>query len=524
MTLAGKKLQDIYDAGAETFVELEAQAKDGFRRAKEEHEHSMTTLSEGSSQSLRNQSSDLQTELRQLIDSSVGRLQKIQTQENKGNKSYALGLMEELRVRCEQMQSKLAALKQSHSENVELASSLSHQTYSSGVETAKIELTENAAQARENLNLFGATMVDDLLGTFEQSAMKEHSRARESLEAYFSTAKESSAVMSAQFSALVQTFSGECNSRQKASKSSAAQTEKEVGSAVNASLETLDKQSALLEQKINKIYAELTEAYFKTMDEGLSSFADELSVLHDDTTERLSKSSEDLANELLSDFTKAQGGLRDACETASNKVAGDFSSFKGRIEIRLQSSRGQKQTLEDDKNRILIAIKNELIAIQDAFYKKITELIEQGKLELADMTKVVDEKIGKAVEKCSEEIGNRAGAIQKQIEDDVRKFVQEILIFRKAAIAEITASAQGSTAGNSIIAANPAVPSATDTLTPEATASETVSQSSSELNEIKPVKASTESESSESMGEKIEKRTGDVKKKTMWKRKKPMRK
>jgi len=165
--------------------------------------------------------------------------------------------------------------------------------------------------------------------------------------------------------------------------------------------------------------------------------------LHDGVTDQLTKNTEELSSDLLSASAKAQEGLRIKCDQAVNTVNSDFTSFKQKLETRLQLSRGQKRTLEEDKNKILIAIKNELLSIHDSFAKKIATLLSSTKIDLAEMTKSVEGKIVAAMDTCNEQVGISATTAQKQIEDEVEAFLKELFNSRSAAVGEITASAHG---------------------------------------------------------------------------------
>ena len=75
MTLVGKKLQDIYDSGAKALVELQEQATKNFEHAGKEHAQSIKQSAEKSSLSLQDKSSNLQNELKKLMQASLARLE-----------------------------------------------------------------------------------------------------------------------------------------------------------------------------------------------------------------------------------------------------------------------------------------------------------------------------------------------------------------------------------------------------------------------------------------------------------------
>jgi len=443
MTLVGKKLQDIYNSGAKTLIELQEQAIDNFEQAGKEHAQSMKQLAEKSSLSLQDQSNNLQTELKKLMQGSLKRLENVLLAENDQNQAFVVSLIAELQTRTEQMKSKLAALGQSHQGNVDFAFGLACQRYLSNLETAKINLDETAAQHRTELTEYEATVTDKLLQTMKEAFWQQHELSQEASGSFFTSAREQEVAVANHTSLLTQTFNGSCQNRLATARALANKATEEVEASIRSLLETITRHAGYVEKESNDKYAQLTDSHLQTVDARLSNFADELSALHDGITDQLLKETEELSADLLSASTQAQDGLRLKCDHTVNSVNSDFGNFKQRLGTRLQLSRGQKQTLEDDKNKILIAIKNELLSIHDSFAKKIAALLGGAKSELANMTKSVEAKILTALETCNEQVSTSAVSAQKQIEDEVAAFLQELSDSRTAAVEEISSSAHG---------------------------------------------------------------------------------
>ena len=443
MTLVGKKLQDIYNSGAKTLIELQEQSTNDFEQAGKEHAQSMKQLGEKSSLSLQDKSSNLQTELKKLMQASLERLENVLLKESNQNQAFVLSLIAELQTRTEQMKSKLVALGQSHQENVDFAFNVACQHYLSNLETDKISLDESAAQHTIGLTGYGATVADKLLQTMEQAFWQQHEQSQEASGSFFTSAREQEGDVADHTSLLTQKFTSGCQNRLAAARTLANKATEEVEASIRSLLEIITRHASSVESESNEKYTHLTDSHFQKVDARLSDFADELSNLHDGITDQLMKETEELSADLLSASTQAQDGLRFKCDQAVNSVNSDFSNFKQRLDTRLQLSRGQKHTLEDDKNKILIAIKHELLSIHDSFAKKIAALLGGAKSELANMTKSVEAKILTAMESCNEQVGASAISVQKQIEDEVAVFLQTLSQSRIAAVEEISSSAHG---------------------------------------------------------------------------------
>ena len=144
----------------------------------------------------------------------------------------------------------------------------------------------------------------------------------------------------------------------------------DMDSSAQTLLSDITEHANEIEKDINSAYENITTLHFKNADDRLSQFADELSALHDTTTEQLIAVTDELSDDLNNRSKQLQEGLGDRCNDVINRVNNLFSSFQEKLNERLQFSRGQKQALETDKHKILLAVQNELFSIQKSFAKK----------------------------------------------------------------------------------------------------------------------------------------------------------
>ena len=241
-------------------------------------------------------------------------------------------MIAELQTRTEQMKSKLAALGQSHQENVDFAFNVACQHYLSDLETAKINLDESASQHKIGLVGYGTTVADKLLQTTEQGFWQQHEQSVETSSVFFylcqRTRKRQLLIMP---SLLAQTFSTGCQNKLATTKTLANKATEEIEASIRSLLETITKHASVVEKDSNERYTHLTDSHFQQVDTSLSDFADELSNLHDGITDQLLKNTEELSSDLLSASTQAQEGLRVKCDQAVNSVDSEFYHLQTKI-------------------------------------------------------------------------------------------------------------------------------------------------------------------------------------------------
>ncbi len=443
MTLAGKEFKNIYDLGVEALNDIELQSIEKIKQTKEEHSKNHKKSAEQSLQQLTSKSTLLRSELQQSIDESLKKLETTLNLENTQSDQFVSSLLAEMNILTEQMKMKLKVLKQSHQENVDFASTVASEHYLTNAEEMNFELEQTLARATDNLGAQGKVVLDSLQYNLADKFLQGNQSVDEIIKSTLISSEEHSNTIVDHTVSLLQTLSVNSQNKTKVLESSARDANQAVESAARNLLETVTNHATNIESEINRNYDQISAAHFQNADNRLSNCADELSILHDSTTEQLIELTEEFSADLLLQSTQVQDGLRTRCENEVTRVGDTFGAFKGRLDERLQYSRGQKQALETDKNKLLVAVQNELLSIQKAFAKKIALVLDQSKSELTDVATVVEGQIASAVESFSGQMNVSAQSIQKQIEDEVTRFLEELSNARRDAIAEITSTAKG---------------------------------------------------------------------------------
>jgi len=443
MTQAGKKFKDIYDSGATMLTDLEQQATEQMKQAQEEHSQHNRKSAEQSIQQLERKSGLLQTELKQSIDESLKKLTDTLVIENSYSEALASSLLAELKTLAEQMKVRVNSLKQLHQENVDFARSVAAEQYLGTSDEMSFELEQTMSQTIDKLGVQGKIGIDSLRQDLEKIILQVHDNVNEITSSNLVSTEEQADTIADQSSSLLQTLTSDCQNRLKVLESAARQANQEVESSARSLLEEIAECAVVFEKEINQNYEQISAAHFQKADYRLSNCADELSAMHDATTERLISLTDELSQNLLSNSTQVQHGLRNRCDDTVSRLGKSFNAFQNRVNERLQYSQGQKQALESDKHKLLSAVQNELLSIHSSFAKKIATMLEQSKSELADATRAVEEHMDDAIESFSQQMGTSAQSINKQVEEEVAKFLQELSTDRAAALEEISAAAQG---------------------------------------------------------------------------------
>ncbi len=443
MTFAKKDFKNIYESGVKELADLELQAIEKGQDKKNEHSQAQRESSLKSLEYLEKKSELLQVELRQSIDESLKKLQDSLAVENAQSEAFLASLMAELRTLTEQMKVKLSALKNSHHENVHFAKTVAAEYYLTNNEEINFKLEHALSNAIQNMSGKTKANFQNLHSNLEQSLVDLQDHIGEVTKSNLVSLKDESYTIADHSSTLLKKFFVDSQSKLTQIETSARQANSEVESSLISLLEQISNHANLIEKDVNSTYESISTAHFQNADNRLSKFADELSTLHETTTEKLITTTDELSDDLVVRSKQVQEGLRSRCEDVVNRLDNLFNSFQGKLNDRLQFSRGQKQALESDKNRILIAVQNEMVSIQKSFAQKIAGMLDQSKIELIDLTNSVEAQMLTTTESLGEKMSASANSIQQQMEKEVNKFLQEISTVRTAALEEISAAARG---------------------------------------------------------------------------------
>ena len=443
MTLAGKEFKNIYDSGAKMLTDIELESIAKIKQDKEEHSLNHRKSADQSLQHLEDKSSLLQGELKQSIDASLNKLESTLALENTQTEVFVSSLLSELNILTEQMKMKLKALKQSHQENVDFAGTVATENYLTDTEEVSFELEQTLSRSLDNLSAQGKVTLANLNENLADKLSQGDLSMDEIIKSTLLSAEEQTQTINSHTASLLQTSSTNSQTKFKVLEQAARDANQEVEAVGRSLLGVIANHAANIEKDVNLDYDQITSAHFQSADNRLGNCADELSELHDTTTEQLVNYTEEYSTDLSAKSNQVQEGLRRRCAEVVKRVEDSYNEFKTHLDTRLQFSRGQKQALESDKNKLLVAVQNEMLSIQKSFAIKLATVLEQSKSELTDMTNGVEEQIGKAVKSFGDQMNTSAQSIQKQIEDEVAKLLQELSTSRSGAMSEILNAAKG---------------------------------------------------------------------------------
>jgi hypothetical protein len=441
MTFAGKKLQDIYDAGADRLAEVEQEALNKLKQAKENHSERLKTDVKACIGRVEETAADLKSELGIYIEGSLERLKNVIEAETRETKAQSLYLVTELTNLSEKLRASIATLKKVYEENLDHVSVTATDKYMSTVERAKMELGKHEYASSRHLKAHGTFVANSLQQKLDHVLWESRGDEKQVTGSLFKSYMQKANAIDSHFSALMQKFSSEFQSQYKTLEGAAKTSESEVDTAAKANLQKIDDYAAKIENQVSEHFKKLSEQHRQKLDGDLAVVADDLSRLHDTTTEKLGENTEQLGESLLGASAQAQETLKGRCDDMKEKVDASMAEFTRRLQERIKTSTDLKSLLESDRDEIVGGIRVELAHIRDAFEKKVVSLIAVSSERVKNIAGEAEREIHAAQKSCDEQLTAEGLATKTEIDSEVTKFIDGLGRHRVSALDEITKAA-----------------------------------------------------------------------------------
>jgi hypothetical protein len=441
MTFAGKKLQDIYDSGASLLAELEAKVGDNLSHAKDAHIARFRSNVEASAEKVKSSSHSLQAELSQNVDVSLEKLRKATEQEIKECQTHSLQMVAELSNLSDRLKLSIAALKQSYHENVDHIGTGFSDRYTNALEHSKLELEKHDFGSSKNLREHGMNLSATLQQKLDKTLWESRGEEKQVSATLFKSYMQKASAIDTQFGNLMQQLSTEFNSVYQIIEASMKRSETELEDSAKHLLAKVDEQASRVEERVSQHFQSTSEGHNKKLDGDLASVADDLSAVHDATTERLGQSTEKLVQSLGAGAAQAHKALDERCQEVKGKIGSELSTFKSRLDERVTAGTALNRTLEGDKDEILSSVQNEIVSIRDSFEQRIVSLINDAASRLGGIANDAEREILSAQRQCEDVLNRSGNETQREIEEQVAKFLNLVAQHRAAALDDITKAA-----------------------------------------------------------------------------------
>jgi hypothetical protein len=441
MTFAGKKLQEIYDSGSQSLVEMETKVSENMKGNAQSHANERKNGDDDSTSRIEQRTNALESDLRTFMDDSIERLKKVMDEELKETEDHLVVVKQDLTGLADRLKTSIVDLRKSYEEQVgETCASLSDQ-FEGESERTTIELEKQDYASTKHIKAQGTFISNSLQQKLDHTLWESRGEEKQYNTQLFKTFMQKANNIDTHFSALMQQVSSEFQEQFKALEGSSNHGEEELNGESKKLSHAIDTFSIETEASMNEFFRGVLEGHNKNLDNSLSSIAQDLSSVHDATTEKLSEQTRQLSSNLVTASGEAREGLSTRCQDLRDKVDTMLAAFIARMDEKVKTSLVLRENLEKEKDSIFTGIRGELAQIKAGYEKKLTNLMNEGVNRVNTIASDCERDMQAAHERCQSQLKSDAQTMRDDIEKEIQEFTQMLTTVRTATLDEIAKSA-----------------------------------------------------------------------------------
>jgi gas vesicle protein len=441
MSLSGKKLQEIYDGGVLQLSEMEATISGVLRKISEDESEARGNGDNSAQAKIEDKSKHLHAELKQFHAESVERLQKTIDSELQETREHVVQLTSDLNSLVERMRKQIVTLQAAHEHSlVNLRQNLGDQ-FEGLIENSNSDLGQQEFVVTKRLRTYGTLIINSLQQKLDQSLWESRGEERQYNTALFKAFMAKANSIDTHFAALMQKLTEEFETQFKTLEGQAQQAESHFYDETKGLLEKVGEHAQITEKEIQDFYKKETNAHTTRLDRSLNDQAQELSGVHDSTTNELGSRTKELSKSLLTSSGEVREALTKKVVELNEKIDKMMSQFNDKVQKLTSGSIDLRQGLEKEKSEIFTSLKEELSNIRSGFESRLTKLLKDGldKIDKAENEAKID--IEKTQKKCLTELDKTTQSVKGTFENTVSEFLDKIAVERDKALREIETSA-----------------------------------------------------------------------------------
>jgi F0F1-type ATP synthase membrane subunit b/b' len=439
--VAGKKLQDIYDSGADRLGQIEGTVSQDLKSSATE---TASERRDGDGQAqvkIEEKSKELELDLRKFKQKSIERLHAVIDEEVKETDAHLKQVVRELESLSARLKKQIAQLKETHNETVDnLKQNLADQ-FESAVEHSSSDLGKQDFDSIKHLRSHGTFVMNSLQQKLDHSLWESRGEEKQFNSTLFKTFMQKANSIDTHFSTLMQKLSGEYQKHYKLLDEQSEQIDGEIGKESEALLERTEIDAVRLEREIREFFNHELQEHTNKLDTSLNVVAQDLSTMHDTTTNKLTEQTQQLSAALVMASGEARDVLTNNCQDLREKVDKMMMEFKLRMDARIDASVSMKEGLEEKKNEIFDDLKKELTEIRNGFGERLNSLAKEATGKVDSVGTEAESEIKSVHQRCLSELKGAGSHAKNQVDGVVGKFVELIAEHRMRALAEIAKSA-----------------------------------------------------------------------------------
>ncbi|MCA9800653.1 MAG: hypothetical protein KC777_01640 [Cyanobacteria bacterium HKST-UBA02] len=441
MTLAGKKLQTIYDNGTEALADIENKTLANLDKVGKAEDEKRNREMTSDSQRLEERARELEAELNVAMDRTISKLEELKAEHVEKSNLHAEKLQEELKGAGESIKTALQQLIDGMSEQLtDVQQELCYE-YDAEFEGSVVSLENQSFESNKNIRTHSQSLVNGLQQKLDQSLWETKGSEKQIVASLYKNYMQKASAIETHFAQMLKTISESFKEHYAELEKESGQAGESVSTSAEEALTRLDQVTSELEREINSFFGEMIQSCSSELDSGLGAITRDITSSHSQATAGLIQKSQDYSSSLLTAANAARDKLKAFCQESTAGAGKEKDQFLERMDRKVEESRAQRLELEQSREDAIETIRQELVSIRDEYEATLTTLAEEAQAKVQAVTHEVERDVRAAHNRCVSKLEEDGMSARQEIELEVERLLKLIAEHKESALKEIVAAA-----------------------------------------------------------------------------------
>ncbi len=441
MTMAGKKLQIIYDKGSEELTNIETKTNSKLKKLADNQAEKRKTLQSSDTVKIDAKSTELEQDIRKIINESLIRIEDTKNKEVKSCRDQVGELGRELNNVSEIVKRSLQQLIDSVKERLEDVELELTYEFDTNFDQKLGELEKQTYVSSGKLTAHGNALANSLQQKLDQNVWASKGSEKAVVTQLYKSYMKKANTIEQRFSALMQQLSTQFQDKFKVVEESSKSIDAKVNKNTDETMINLDARCSDMEREINQFFGDMLSENIEQLDKNLGSIASDISNTHASLTGNLSQKTREFSNSL----SGLSGGMKERLTSnfleTGTKADLVFKEFMQATENKVTNSLQIRDELEKAKEETIKDIHDELTSVREDFQNKIDGLLKSAEDDLQKITQEVEKEIGATQTRCLNKLAQDGQVCKGEIDSQVANLLAAIREHKRVALADISSAA-----------------------------------------------------------------------------------
>lgn len=437
MSVAGKKLQDIYDAGAQKLSELERSQRSLMKSQVDGALDAGTTLASDAGKQLQKRATDCRVEIEETLHKTVDQIEKVIESETLGTQKRLSSLKDNIASLTRQLKDSVDELKESHLSRLNVVSEDVAHLCDREFDNASSELHIQDYSSAKTLKVQNTFVLNTFQQKLDHGLLETRGEEKQINSRISKTFLQSVNMIDTQTASWLEKLSQAFDNHSEELESQFKTGDSSLAEDMKALSTELDKFAQDLEQRIHEYFERVSFSFKDTGEERSKQLVEEINQTHKTAADDLSKLTRELAGQLDSNCDSVAASLRQTASDLKSKVDNSVSSVESECKKRSESSLALKKELEGKAQDLTNAIRAELSLLNNNFEKRLKSLVESSAKELGAICSEAETSISTAQGDCESQFKALSTKAKEQIQNKLSEILLRIKRQQDAALDEV---------------------------------------------------------------------------------------